>query len=473
MRVIGALKEIVGPERVSTEESDRFFYSMVSTPSTYFYQGKPDFVVSPSSTEEVSRLLRLANEEKMPVVPRGAGSYGHGSAIPQQGGMVIDLSFMDRILALDEDNMSILVEGGCSVYKIAGELFKRGLMLPVMPQYGPGPQAGAGIACNAFGNYTNRNGRFGDIVLGLEVVLPTGEVVTLGSGANKDGYGHWHRYTGIPDLIGLFVNSVGAMGIITKVAFRVQKRPEVIGYYAHGWPREDAEGLTRAAVELEKYPIFNYRNYNRWGFFDSERRGILKLPDPIHFIACIEQDATCEEELGIHERNIRRICEKHRGTDLGDLAFRRSGPPHYLLYGGRGLHRSGELRAKIGGSATEFFFLPITKFPEIYDLWESTLKEHGFWNENHVPYWGAWLGWGNMQPGPMFFINGLDPDQRDRAKRWYGAFYPEIIRRGCCMYAKGPLVPGTIYEVQGPAYELTMRIKSLLDPNNIMNPGIL
>jgi FAD/FMN-containing dehydrogenase len=73
----------------------------------------------------------------------------------------------------------------------------------------------------------------------------------------------------------------------------------------------------------------------------------------------------------------------------------------------------------------------------------------------------------------MFFINGLDPEQRERAERWYGAFYPEIIRRGCCMYAKGPLVPGTIYEVQGPAYELTMRIKSLLDPNNIMNPGIL
>ena len=146
MDVIGALREIVGHERVSTEESDRFFYSMVSTPSTYFFQGKPDFVVSPSTTEEVSKLLRLANQERIPVVPRGAGSYGHGSAIPLRGGMVVDLSFMDRILALDEENLSILVEGGCSVYQMGRELFKKGLMLPVMPQYGPGPQAGAGIA---------------------------------------------------------------------------------------------------------------------------------------------------------------------------------------------------------------------------------------------------------------------------------------------------------------------------------------
>jgi len=257
-RLVKAIEEIVGAGRVSTAESDLFFYSMSHTPTPYFFPKKPDYVVSPSSTEEISRLLRLANEENIPVVPRGAGS-GHGSAIPQHGGMVLDMSFMDRILNIDRENMTVLVEGGCSTYKIAHELLQSGLMIPVMPQYAPGPQIGAAIACNAFGNYTNRNGRFGDIVLGLEVVLPTGEVVRLGSGAIEGGYGDYHRYTGIPDLIGLFVNSTGIMGVVTKVAFRAQKRPEFVGYYAYGHPREGIGELTSAAVELQKYPIYNYR----------------------------------------------------------------------------------------------------------------------------------------------------------------------------------------------------------------------
>lgn len=467
-----ALEDIVGPDRVSPGLAEQFVYSVSSTPAGYLFRKTPEVVVVPTNTEQVSRVLRLATEERIPVTPRGAGTSGFGPAIPQQRGIVLDLSFMDRIIHIDEDNLNVVVEGGCSVYHITAELFKRKLLLPIVPQYSPGPQAGAGIATNAEGNFANRAGRFGDIVLGLEVVLATGEVVTLGAGALPGDYGWYHRYTGLPDLTGLFVNSCGALGVITKVAFRVQRYPEVVGYYAYSWPREGDGALTQASIELQKYPVFSYRNYNRWTFYQPEKKGLLKLPADSHFVVCFSQDATGPEELAIHERNLRRICQSLGGTDLGDFNFVRSGPPDYALYGTRGLHRSGELRQRVGGTIAHMWFHPISRFPEMYGLWESTLREYGFWNEDHVPYWGAYMSWGNMQPGPMFYINGWDPAQRERSQRWIHMFFTEIVRRGCCLYTPGPPMPPGVLEQQGPAYELFRRIKGLMDPANILCPGL-
>jgi len=210
----------------------------------------PDLVVLPETVEEVQGICRLASKYGVPLVPRVAGTNVGGLTLPLRGGIVVDLSRMNRILEINEETHYVVIEPGVTFSHLCSELYRRGFRLPyssgppvagVMPQvllYGPNTTASLNGPAGA-----------GDQVTSMEVVLSDGKLVRLGSAAFSDS---WHTMLPMPRLDGLFMGWLGTTGIVTKMGLQVFPMPEYFENYTVG---------TDSLVDLLKFT-------NRWGRFD-------------------------------------------------------------------------------------------------------------------------------------------------------------------------------------------------------------
>lgn len=464
--IIKALKEIVGPKNVTTSPAIRKFYSYGLGPGGDLLDGQADVVVLPRSTPEVAAVVKLANDHNIPLVPRGAGTSQWGTNMALFGGISLDLCLMDKIIDIDEDNMVAVAEGGCSTYKLMFELDKRGLAFPVSPLYTTGPRIGAAVACNITGCHMTRFGRMGDNLTGLEVVLPTGEVVVLGSGAYP-GTAFYHRYVGGPDLIGLFVNAGGTTGVLTKVACRVKTKPAHQEILAYGWRRDDAGPLTKAMYEVQKQYVYDFFLLNEWNFYHAAKKEKrLNLPPEVHFIALISIDGETAEHLQWRVENFKKICRENAGIDLGELGRVAMGPPHYRMW--------HSVSPWLQHMQATYFYNPINKFPQVYDIYETLTKEYGFWNEEYLPTWYSFHCRNTMNPYPLLAIsNPKIPEQLERIRTWWNLLNTEFTKIGCCQYLMGDALPPIVFENLGPLYDFMKKIKHTLDPNNIMNPQMI
>ncbi|HEV8325628.1 MAG TPA: FAD-binding oxidoreductase [Myxococcota bacterium] len=185
--------------------------------------GDPVLVVQACTTEEVAEVLRVAGRHRTPVVPRVTGNNVGGLTIPHEGAIVLDLASMDRILDVDEDDMYALIEPGVSWQQLKDHLEARGhglrLGFPLAP---PETSVAAGCLMDGLGSLTLAHGPMGQWINGLEVVLPSGEIVRTGAAALSDS---WFSRAPLPDLTGLFLNWFGATGVVTKLAIQLWPRP--------------------------------------------------------------------------------------------------------------------------------------------------------------------------------------------------------------------------------------------------------
>ncbi len=296
--LVSELKEILGEKNVSTSAIDLKAYAYVQgTGADIIGPRLADIIVMPDTANEVSQVVKLANRYKTPIIPRGAGTNSCGMNVAHNGGIVMDMSRLCHEFYIDEENMVAVADAGYSVYWIMRELDKKHLRFPFMPLYTPGPQIGSAVSCNITGNYMTRYGSMGDNVVGLEVVMPTGEIITFGPGAIKGGWGHYQRYVGGPDIMGMFINASGTMGIITKVAVRIKPAPEAEDILCYGWKREETQELTEAMYLLQRKFVYDFFLINRWNYHSAEADGRLRLPEDAHFIAMVSCDADSPSEL--------------------------------------------------------------------------------------------------------------------------------------------------------------------------------
>ena len=178
---------------------------------------RPDAAVWPESTEQVSQIVRFANEQKIPVIPRGAGTSLSGGVIPIRGGIIIDLSKMNRILEMSIENRYARVQAGVVCDDLNRALAKHGFAFPPDPASSSVSTIGGNAATNAGGIKGAKYGTTRDYVMGLQVVLPNGEVMHTGSNTMKCVSGY--------DLSKLFVGSEGTLGIITEVTLKINPLP--------------------------------------------------------------------------------------------------------------------------------------------------------------------------------------------------------------------------------------------------------
>lgn len=462
-RLINRLKEIVGDEHVASSTADLVSYTLASGVSSDYMQAKPEVVVLPQNAEQVSELVKLANEFKTPIVPRGAatGVWGNNNCL--YGGIILDMALMDKILEIDEDNMVLVAEGGASVYKIMYELDKMGLAFPASPLYTSGVQIGSGVSTNMNGCHISRFGRIGDNLTGLDVVLPTGEAVTFGSAAYKGGYGHFTRYVGGPDLMGMFVNAGGSMGVVTKVAVRIKPKPAATKIITYGWSRDQAADLAKAMYWMQRDYVYDILLLNFWNFAVAGKLGKVKLPEHIHFVAIVSVDGDGDEELAHHLKKVVKQCEQFGGEDLGQLGAHALGPPDYRVF-----VSVSPWMQRIQGT---YFYCPIVKFPEVYGTWEQTCRDWDFWNDKYVPGWFSFHDRNTMDPYPMLGLSY--PEDKEEIKRVWGFmqdFHTRTTKLGCTQYLLGDSQPAIVTENLGPLHDFMKRVKKFMDPNNIMNP---
>lgn len=178
--------------------------------------GRPDVVVKPDNDEEVAAVLRIASRHRVPVVPWGGGSGTQGACIPTEGGIVLDLTRMDRIVEIDEQSLTVTAEAGLNGRQLEQELNARGLMLPHYPASSEWATVGGYVAARGSGVLSTRYGKIEDLVLSLRVITATGEIVdTLPVPRHSVG----------PDLTQLYIGSEGTMGAITRVKLQLAPLP--------------------------------------------------------------------------------------------------------------------------------------------------------------------------------------------------------------------------------------------------------
>src|SRR5229473_670797 len=183
------------------------------------FQALADFVVFPTSVEQVSAVVRLANRESLPFVARGAGTGLSGGCLPAEGGLVISLMRMNRVLEVDYENQIAVVEPGLVNLHLSWAVGPKGYYYAPDPSSQQACTIGGNIANNSGGPHTLKYGVTVNHVLGLEVVLPDGEIIWLG-GRTRESQGY--------DLTGLFVGSEGTFGIATKIIVRILRRPQAV-----------------------------------------------------------------------------------------------------------------------------------------------------------------------------------------------------------------------------------------------------
>src|SRR3989449_1588061 len=242
------LETIVEPGAVLSDPDELLVYE---SDGLTLFRALADFVVFPTSTEHVSAVVKLANRERLPFVARGAGTGLSGGCLPAEGGVVISLMRMNRVLEVDYDNQLAVVEPGLVNLHLSWKVGPRGYYYAPDPSSQQACTIGGNIANNSGGPHTLKYGVTTNHVLGLEVVMPDGEIVWLG-GKTREACGY--------DLAGVFVGSEGTFGIATKVAVRILKKPQAVKTVLAAFDEIDrastavstiiARGLVPAAIEM-------------------------------------------------------------------------------------------------------------------------------------------------------------------------------------------------------------------------------
>ena len=215
------IRGIVGAENALDSDLDRFGYSYDASFVPLLPAKKPDLVVRPATTEEVSRIMAVAYEHAIPVTPRGAASGRTGGSIPLQGGISLSLDRMTKIIELDVNNMMVWAEAGVRTIDLYNDCAAKGLFYPPDPASWKFSTIGGNVAENAGGMRAVKYGVTSNYVMGLEVVLADGTVLRTGGKAIKNVTGY--------DLTSLFTGSEGTLGIITKVLVRLIPMPKKRG----------------------------------------------------------------------------------------------------------------------------------------------------------------------------------------------------------------------------------------------------
>ncbi|UCE37299.1 MAG: FAD-binding oxidoreductase [Thermoplasmata archaeon] len=240
---------ITGKDRVRNDSFERRMYShdLASLPKLMElgFKMMPDLVVKPKYDEEISEVMKIAASEGIPVVPRGGASWGLGGAMPVEGGIVLDLTRMNKILEIDEENLTASVEPGITWKMLQENLLRRGYIIGSYPSSAYAATVGGWINTGGVGVGSYKYGSAINQIISMEVVLPTGRIIST-NGKKSSNFG------GI-DLNRLFFGAEGTLGIITKVGVRIYPAPQELRPVSYAF--SDLNDLSKTVRVLTKTDI--------------------------------------------------------------------------------------------------------------------------------------------------------------------------------------------------------------------------
>ena len=317
-KVIDDISRVVGDEFISTRPDVLLTYtqsaSMASDPIM------PGAVVRPANKEQVSEILKLAGENEIPVTPRSGGSSLQEEVIPEPDGLVVELMRLKEI-TLHKELRSVTVGAGVTFGELEKYLKEHDLILPVFPESSLVCSVAGNVSVNGAGPGSSLYGCIGELVLGVEVVLPDGTIITTGSEANPHASGPYQRYSFGPDITGLFIGSLGSFGIITKVSMKVFKRYKFYDYNTYGF--ETHEQSEQFMVDIKQHDINGIFTSLYEGpvlelFMDmiGEELGVPQHEWPFSTVS-MTIGSVREDLMKSDAELAKKLCEKHGGHVIG------------------------------------------------------------------------------------------------------------------------------------------------------------
>ena len=456
--IITELVDITGERNVLRDEERLETYSHDET-NAEEYGHMPEVAVTPTSTEQVAEIVKLANRHTIPITPRGAGSGLSGGAIPDLGGIILSLEKMNKILEIDYSNMCVVAEAGIVTNELNNAVAEHGLLFAGYPMSLESCFLGGNIAENAGGGKAVKYGVTGRYILGLELVTPTGEVVWLGGKLSKDVTGY--------DLKQLVIGSEGTLGIVTKAIVRLIGLPTAQGDLLCLFE------TPKAAIDT--VPILMARG---------------PVPTSIEFMDKLSVQTSCEylnENLPYEKAGAMLLVELD-GTDperleleleeTGELLMDNGALEVYVADNGTTRERVWSVRRNIAEAfkvaspvqSLEDIVVPYAAIPDVIPELERLSKEY----ETQIPCYGH-AGDGNLHAT-------LVKNPEHTMEQWH-EIEPKILKE---LYQITNSLGGKISGEHGigikrKSYlaelidpvelELMRGIKRAWDPGNIMNPG--
>jgi glycolate oxidase len=451
--VVRRLRERLRPDQVETDAVGRLVYGYDAT----WAEGMPDLVVHAESTADVAHVLRIANELRIPVVPRGGGTGLAGGAVPQ-GGICLNLARMNRILALDPADGLAVVQPGVITRVLQQAAEAHGLFYPPDPASLEMCTIGGNVATNAGGPRCLKYGVTRDYVLGLEVVLPGGEVLRLGGRVMKDVSGY--------DLKQLFIGSEGTLGVITEITLRLLPRPPARGALAIAFERlEAACEATVALLSSGILPLMvEFMDQITMRAVESFRpSGLPTHAEALLLLAADGEPAAVEADL----QRMSSLMRDHGGQVLR-AAFDAGNTLHTEALWEIRRNVSPALARLAPHKLSEDITVPRSRIPAMARRIREISRETGI----PIALYGH-IGDGNLHP--TLLCDRRNPDEMARVTRAAAAIFEAALAMGGVLSGEhgiGMLKLDFVPRAFPPAIlEKFWALKALFDPHGIMNPG--
>jgi glycolate oxidase len=442
--IVGAEWFLDTPEDLATYSYDAFLPEFM-----------PDGVIVPGSTKEISKIMRLANREKINIIPRGAGTNICGGSVAREGGIIIAFHRMNKILEIDPDNRCAVVQPGVVNADLQGEVAGQGLLYPPDPASMFVSTIGGNVALNAGGPRGVKYGVTRDYILGLEVVLPTGEVINTGGKALKSVSGY--------DLTRLMCGSEGTLGIITEITVRLVPLPPAKATLQAIFSDLDDAAKTVSAIIGSGIVPTTLELIDRVILDAIGDYGGAQFHEDAEALLLIEVDG---EEVLVEKQGeiIESFCK-----EKGAVVVERAGTSEEAekLWQAR---RSafGAVASLRPNCVVEDATVPVKRLPEIIrkvvELAEKYQLKIGVL---------AHAGDGNLHP--LIMTDLRDEDEMARVDKALDELFEAAIGMGGTLsgehgigIAKDRFMDMEFNKV---AIEIMRGIKRVFDPNNILNPG--
>ncbi len=453
MDYIKELQEIVGEENVRTDEVELMCYSRDMS----VHVGVPDAIVFAHSTDQVSKIMNLANECKIPVIPRGSGTSVTGAVLAPKGGIILDLSKMNKTKEINKEDGYVVVEPGVILNDLNVALAPTHFY-PPDPSSGVLASIGGTVATNASGERAVKYGGTKDWILGLEVVLADGRVVKTGTTVPKSSSGF--------DLTHIFIGSEGTLGVVTEITAKIIPTPEYVAFTTISFQNLEDAGNTVTEILTQGIPLSKCEVLDRVSLDVVKEVMGLEIPDEVGcmlFIQVDGQKATVQDEM----EQISEIANRHNQIGMEWTDDAQEMAKIWAARSGLVAALSKVVRGERLIPLVEDFGVPISKIPDVITEVQKVGEKHGF----RIASFGH-VGDGNIHA--VLLLDARKKEHWEKGREIAKDFIDVTLKLDGTLTAEhGTGMAKSPYMVEelGVGQDIMRTIKQALDPNGILNPG--
>ena len=460
-----ALIEIAGQKYVSSELCDRLVYSKDYSIEGIAEDYTPDIIVKPGTSDEVARVVALANKMSIPIYTWGGGTSMSGNPLAVERGIVLDMKRLNQVLEVDAENLTITVQAGATIETVFQAALDHGVFFAHHPESSLSSTVGGALSCMGVSIYSAKYGYAYDQVLALEVILASGQSIRIGS----------KSYLSLPthNLLNLFLGAEGTLGIITEATLKVYPKPPMRARLSFGFPNittaiEACKSAHAAGCWPETVFLFDRRSLVQY-----MERAKTPIPDEVS-MAVLFGASGCSEMVETTLEVISKCSEEQGGSKLPTNVTE-------SWWNSINIGKDTFDQSNFALSHTEYepdlvdACVPLSRFQEYSDFCDDLKKEFGWIDID----FGAFVVAGPRGPIPfcIYFSVPIDTRIQGEIDKWF-QFKKRMYERALAMGGSLSNANGLglrsspwVQEQLGSAWDLLTSLKSMMDPKNILNRG--